>query len=68
MARTLKDFARMWKEMLSMPGQDNLEKIDKYLDTLPSSEKLEFLRMLQEPQEIPEELKIKPSDKESEQK
>ena len=58
----------MWKEMLSMPGQDNLEKIDKYLDTLQSSEKMEFLRMLQEPQEIPEELKIKPSDKESEQK
>ena len=54
--------------MLSMPGQDNLEKIDKYLDTLQSSEKMEFLRMLQEPQEIPEELKIKPSDKESEQK
>ena len=55
--------------MLLRPGVDRLEKIDKYLETLPMDEALRLLLMLEDPkQEIPEKLKVNLSDKESEQK
>ena len=65
----MKDFARMWKEIQSLKGIERLDRIDKYLETLPKDEALKVLLMLEDPDmNFPEELKIKPTDKESEQK
>ena len=54
----MKDFVTMWKEMLLMPGKDNLEKIDAYLDTLTTEEAYRFLLMIQN-EELPEDLEPK---------
>lgn len=45
----MEDFKTMWNKMLSMPGNDNLEKIDAYLDTMTADEGDRFLLMIQEP-------------------
>ena len=67
--RTLKNFASMWKEIQSLQGIERLERIDKYLETLPKDEVLKVLLKLEDPHlKLPEELGIEPTDKESEQK
>ena len=57
----------MWKEIQSLKGIERLDRIDKYLETLPKDEALKVLLVLEDPDlNFPEELKIKPTDKESE--
>lgn len=65
----MKDFASMWKEIQPLQGIERLERIDKYLETLPKDEALKVLLKLEDPNlKLPEELEIEPTDKESEQK